>query len=317
MLYFIAILVIFVSAPCVFTTLFFFTAPYGRHFRQGWGPSVSPRTGWILMELPALLVIGITVLFSGRERQPDRASAPRALGNPLPLPHVSLPLPHETERQAFPSRAHRVRRHLQQPQRIRERHVSCPCIALPRGRAFSTRKIVRRDRALRRGFPHTRVGGPRACAICARREREATRSPGAGSSSTCPTPIISARSPSGSAGRWPPGRSRASDSRSSPWQTWFRGHMPTGPGTSRSSPTIRRSASGSSRSYSEALTVRFLFHPDQLPGGEHSAGRGDILAPGMPDRGHDPVLAGDAPRTGPSCPGGLGPAACRGSDGMR
>jgi 3-oxo-5-alpha-steroid 4-dehydrogenase 1 len=70
MLYFIAIVVIFAAAPCVFTTLFFFTAPYGRHYRKGWGPSVSPRAGWILMELPALLVIGATVLFSGRNVSP-------------------------------------------------------------------------------------------------------------------------------------------------------------------------------------------------------------------------------------------------------
>ena len=70
MLYSIAIAVIFASAPCVFATLFFFTAPYGRHYRTGWGPTVSPRAGWILMELPALLVIGATVLFSGRNVSP-------------------------------------------------------------------------------------------------------------------------------------------------------------------------------------------------------------------------------------------------------
>ena len=31
------------------------TAPYGRHGRAGWGPTVSPRAGWILMESPAVL----------------------------------------------------------------------------------------------------------------------------------------------------------------------------------------------------------------------------------------------------------------------
>ena len=70
MLYTIAIVVIFASAPFVFALLFFFTAPYGRHFRLGWGPSVSPRAGWILMELPAFLVIGITVFFSSRSFSP-------------------------------------------------------------------------------------------------------------------------------------------------------------------------------------------------------------------------------------------------------
>jgi protein-S-isoprenylcysteine O-methyltransferase Ste14 len=28
-------------------------APYGRHLRSGWGPKVSNRTGWMLMEFPS------------------------------------------------------------------------------------------------------------------------------------------------------------------------------------------------------------------------------------------------------------------------
>jgi protein-S-isoprenylcysteine O-methyltransferase Ste14 len=35
------------------------SAPYGRHAREGWGPKVSSRTGWILMEAPAALVIAL------------------------------------------------------------------------------------------------------------------------------------------------------------------------------------------------------------------------------------------------------------------
>jgi protein-S-isoprenylcysteine O-methyltransferase Ste14 len=58
--------VIFISAPVVFTLLFFFTAPYGRYFREGWGPSLTARAGWMVMEAPAFLVIGIIVLSSGR-----------------------------------------------------------------------------------------------------------------------------------------------------------------------------------------------------------------------------------------------------------
>jgi len=66
MLQSVALLVIFVSAPVVFALLFFVTAPYGRHFRGGWGPSISARAGWMIMEAPALLVIGITVIANGQ-----------------------------------------------------------------------------------------------------------------------------------------------------------------------------------------------------------------------------------------------------------
>lgn len=35
------------------------TAPYGRHVRGGWGPTIPTRAGWILMEVPS------TLLFAG------------------------------------------------------------------------------------------------------------------------------------------------------------------------------------------------------------------------------------------------------------
>jgi 3-oxo-5-alpha-steroid 4-dehydrogenase 1 len=34
----------------VFTVLFFYPAPYGRHNREGWGPQINNRLGWIIME---------------------------------------------------------------------------------------------------------------------------------------------------------------------------------------------------------------------------------------------------------------------------
>ncbi|MBX7193703.1 MAG: 3-oxo-5-alpha-steroid 4-dehydrogenase, partial [Sandaracinaceae bacterium] len=43
-------------AALTFISLFFITAPYGRHARKGWGPEVSQRLGWVLMELPAVAV---------------------------------------------------------------------------------------------------------------------------------------------------------------------------------------------------------------------------------------------------------------------
>ncbi|MFK7989402.1 MAG: DUF1295 domain-containing protein [Sandaracinaceae bacterium] len=32
------------------------TAPYGRHVREGWGPTVGNRLGWILMESPTVIL---------------------------------------------------------------------------------------------------------------------------------------------------------------------------------------------------------------------------------------------------------------------
>jgi 3-oxo-5-alpha-steroid 4-dehydrogenase 1 len=50
----------FALALLIFITLFFITAPYGRYTRSGWGPVISSRTGWILMEVPAA---GVFALF--------------------------------------------------------------------------------------------------------------------------------------------------------------------------------------------------------------------------------------------------------------
>jgi 3-oxo-5-alpha-steroid 4-dehydrogenase 1 len=65
-----ALLVIFAATPLVFILLYFVTAPYGRHFRQGWGPSISARASWFFMELPAMVVIALTVLFDQRRATP-------------------------------------------------------------------------------------------------------------------------------------------------------------------------------------------------------------------------------------------------------
>jgi 3-oxo-5-alpha-steroid 4-dehydrogenase 1 len=51
----------FILAVCVFITLFFISAPYGRHTRAGWGPRLPNWLGWLLME--SVSSIGFLGLF--------------------------------------------------------------------------------------------------------------------------------------------------------------------------------------------------------------------------------------------------------------
>lgn len=40
-----------------FILLQFVKAPYGRHVKKGWGPEISNKLGWVLMESPSFLVM--------------------------------------------------------------------------------------------------------------------------------------------------------------------------------------------------------------------------------------------------------------------
>lgn len=51
-------------AAVTFFLLFFVAVPYGRHARRGWGPTINPRWGWMIMESPSALVFGYW-FFSG------------------------------------------------------------------------------------------------------------------------------------------------------------------------------------------------------------------------------------------------------------
>lgn len=47
-----------------FVVLLFVSAPYGRHQRQGWGPVMGARWGWVLMEVPCVVIMAVLFLHS-------------------------------------------------------------------------------------------------------------------------------------------------------------------------------------------------------------------------------------------------------------
>jgi protein-S-isoprenylcysteine O-methyltransferase Ste14 len=51
-------------AVITFVSLFRVTAPYGRHLRTGWGPTIPARIGWVVMESPAVLLFA-AIFFMG------------------------------------------------------------------------------------------------------------------------------------------------------------------------------------------------------------------------------------------------------------
>lgn len=58
------LLIQFLLCPVVLLALLKIPAPYGRHYREGWGVTLPNRLAWLLMELPALLVIAWLVFRS-------------------------------------------------------------------------------------------------------------------------------------------------------------------------------------------------------------------------------------------------------------
>jgi steroid 5-alpha reductase family enzyme len=57
-----------VLAVIIFASLFFVSAPYGRHARRGWGQVIDPKWGWFVMEFPALSAPFFFFFFSQRSQ---------------------------------------------------------------------------------------------------------------------------------------------------------------------------------------------------------------------------------------------------------
>jgi len=88
------------AAPVVLVVLLFVTAPYGRHTRAGWGPALSARAGWVLMESPAVVVPAAFFLLGGGGATAVAFVAlwelhylNRTVVYPLRLPREARPMP--------------------------------------------------------------------------------------------------------------------------------------------------------------------------------------------------------------------------------
>lgn len=78
--------VVLIMGGLVFPILFFINAPYGRYYRQGWGPSLSSRVGWVIMESPSVFLFAAVWL------------ANPAFGDPLVVALGLLWLTHYVQR---------------------------------------------------------------------------------------------------------------------------------------------------------------------------------------------------------------------------
>lgn len=50
-------------AVIVHITLFFVTAPFGRHTSDKWGKTIDNKLGWVIMEAPSLIIMGYFLFF--------------------------------------------------------------------------------------------------------------------------------------------------------------------------------------------------------------------------------------------------------------
>ena len=66
------LLIMSALAVVVFVCLFFVDAGYGKFYTRKWGPAISNRTGWVLMESPVFIAMLVLCLCSERREDPIR-----------------------------------------------------------------------------------------------------------------------------------------------------------------------------------------------------------------------------------------------------
>lgn len=69
-LYSLLVWAMFAAAAVTAASVLFVTAPYGRHARAGWGPAVSTRTGWLIMEVPAVVTFAAVYALGSHRADP-------------------------------------------------------------------------------------------------------------------------------------------------------------------------------------------------------------------------------------------------------
>lgn len=64
------VLTLIFSGPPTAVALKFLQAPYGKHNRSGWGPTLSPPLAWFLMESPTLWLTLLLFPFGRHSHNP-------------------------------------------------------------------------------------------------------------------------------------------------------------------------------------------------------------------------------------------------------
>ncbi|XP_050214345.1 steroid 5-alpha-reductase DET2 [Mercurialis annua] len=65
-----SLVALYLIGPPTFISLKFLQAPYGKHNRPGWGPSISPPLAWFLMESPTLWLTFLLFPFGQHANNP-------------------------------------------------------------------------------------------------------------------------------------------------------------------------------------------------------------------------------------------------------